>query len=181
MKRILVFVFASLLMLCNWAVASPAHAQSLLSASTAATSVDTKAKIDFLEQVRTQLLPQLESILTPEQQAQLEAAMTEGKASFRKAFKSMLLTPEQKTQLATAFKSLPNAEAFSAMTPEQKMQLFMKKKEMFMPTPEEISQKISDGMKNQETKNKEGFIPSPEEISQRISAGMKMIKNKMED
>jgi ABC-type transporter MlaC component len=181
MKHVLAFIFASWLMLFNLVVASPAQAQTLVADSATATSVNTKPKVDYLEQIKTQLIPQLESILTPEQQTQLESAMTEGKASFRKAFKSMLLTPEQKTQLATVFKSLPNAEAFSSMTPEQKKQLFMKKKEMFMPTPEEITQKISDGMKSKETQSKGALMPSLEEISQKISAGMKMMKSKMAD
>ncbi|MGV0027613.1 hypothetical protein [Phormidesmis priestleyi] len=58
----------------------------------------------------------------------------------RKALKSLTLSPQQKTQLATVFESLPKKEIFAAMTPEQKQAFFAKKQEFFKPTPEEIAE-----------------------------------------
>ena len=96
--------------------------------------------------------------------------MGEGTA-FRKAFKSLTLTPEQKTQLKAVFKDLPKKDAFASLTPEQKKELFLKKKQMFMPTPEEITEKINAGMKSK------GLMP--EKVSEKVKEKMKLIENKM--
>ncbi len=66
--------------------------------------------------------------------------MAEEKTSIRKAFKSAMLTPDQKTKLATVFKSLPQKDFFTSLTPEQKKQLFLKKKDLFIPTADEINE-----------------------------------------
>lgn len=176
MKRIFVPLLITLMLVCNLIFTTPAQANPLLAATSTTTADQVKSTEEFLEQLKSQLLPQLESILTPEQRSQLETAMAEGKTSLRKAFKSITLTPEQKTKLASVFKSLPAKDTFASMTPEQKKQLFMKKKEFFMPTPEEISEKISTGMEK-----KSASIPSLEEISQKISIGLQKMTSKMGD
>lgn len=136
MKRLLMSIFACLIVLLSLVVASTAQAQSLIAASSpsSATVEQTKPKEELMQQLKTQLLPQLETILTPEQSEQFESAMVEGKTSLRKAFKSIMLTPDQKSKLATVLKSLPKKDFFASLTPEEKKQFFMKKKEMFMPT-----------------------------------------------
>jgi peptidoglycan hydrolase CwlO-like protein len=141
MKRFLVSILVCLIVL--FSVTPSVHAATLSSIPSVATSVMLgveQAQEDVMEQLKEKVLPQIQKILTPEQQEQLEDAIVEGKSSMRKAFKSLTLTPEQKTKLATVFKSLPKKEMFTAMSPDQKRQFFMKKKEFFKPTPEEIAE-----------------------------------------
>lgn len=140
MKRLLVSIFACLIVLLNLVVASTAQAQSLTAASPSATVEQSKAREEVTEKLKTQLLPELESILTPEQRDALESAVVEEKMSLRKAFKSMALSSDQKTKLAAVFKSLPKKDFLNSLTPEQKKEFFMKKKEMFIPTAEEIAE-----------------------------------------
>ena len=116
--------------------------------------------------VETQILPKLESVLTPEQLDQFKTEMAKGQ-TFRAAFKALPITPEQKADLKTLFKSATNPDAFATLTPEQKQQLFLKKKAMFMPTSEEITDRISAGMKVKGT-------TLPEGVQEKINAGMKM-------
>lgn len=137
MKRLLVTVLACVFSLMF--ITGVAEAQ-LLKTSPIVGVEGTTLSTDTFEQVKTKILPQFESILTPEQRDKLETAMTGEKASLRKAFKSINLTPEQKSQLGTVFKSLPKKDIFASLTPEQKKELFMKKKELFKPTPEEIAE-----------------------------------------
>ncbi len=139
MKRLLVSIFACLIVLLNLVVGT-AQAQSLTASSPSATVEQTKARQEVMEQLKTQLIPELESILTPAQCDDFESAVVEGKMSLRKAFKSMALTSDQKTKLATVFKSFPKQDFLNSLTPEQKKQFFMKKKEMFMPSAEEIAE-----------------------------------------
>ena len=139
MKRLLVSIFACLIVLLNLIVAGTAQAQSLTAASPSAT-VETKAREEVMEKIKAEFLPQLESILTPEQRDEFKTAVVDEKMSLRKAFKSMALSPEQKTKLATVFKSLPKKDFLNSLTPEQKKEFFMKKKEMFMPTADEIAE-----------------------------------------
>jgi hypothetical protein len=72
----------------------------------------------------------LQSILTPEQWTQFEDAIANG-TSVKKAFKSIVLTPEQKGKVGVMMKSVPK-EYFTSLTPTQKRELFMQKKEFFM-------------------------------------------------
>ncbi|NJP12387.1 MAG: hypothetical protein HC866_25395 [Leptolyngbyaceae cyanobacterium RU_5_1] len=148
----------------------------------------------LVKQLETDFLPKIETILSPEQREKLSSAFSEGGASLRKAFKSLTLTPSQKSELSSLFKSLPKRDIFASLTPEQKKQLFVKNKELFMPTPQEISEKISRGMKMKGVSMPEGvsekisakmksvgkFIPTPKEIGEKVSAGMKMMKSKVE-
>jgi hypothetical protein len=136
MKRFFVSILVSLIVL--FSCANFAQADPLVAISSIVPTVDT-VKEDPMAQLKTKVLPQIQNILTPAQQEQLEAALIDGKIGIRKAFKSLTLTPTQKTQIATVFKSLPKKELFTSMTPAQKREFFMKKKEMFAPTPEEIA------------------------------------------
>ncbi|MGB5961346.1 MAG: hypothetical protein WBG73_11850 [Coleofasciculaceae cyanobacterium] len=135
MKRFFLSILASLVVFLSFT--SIAQAQPLSNVSSLMLAVVQK---EAMAQLKEKVLPQIEDILTAEQEKQLETAMSSGKISMRKAFKSLALTPAQKTQLATVLKTLPKKELFSSMTPEQKREFFMKKKEIFMPTPEEISE-----------------------------------------
>jgi Spy/CpxP family protein refolding chaperone len=139
MKRFFVSILVSLIMVfgaTNWVQVSPSIA--------ATTTVPAVEKgVDAIEQLKTTILPQIQNILTPEQEQQLETAIVGDKISIRKAFKSLMLTPDQKTKLAAVFKSLPKKEIFTSMTPAQKRQFFMTKKEIFLPTPEEIAKSKS--------------------------------------
>lgn len=139
MKRLLVSIFACLIVLLNLVVADTTQAQSLTASPPSAT-VDTKARQEVMEKLKSEFLPQLESILTTEQRDELESALVEEQMSLRKAFKSMALSSDQKTKLAAVFKSLPKKDFLNSLTPEQKKQFFMKKKEMFIPTADEIAE-----------------------------------------
>lgn len=173
MKRKVVTILACLVVLLNLVIAHPVQAQPLaqitlpglskLGFSKAELTLEQKAMI---EQLEDEIVPKLESIFTPEQREQFISAVGEGK-SFRKAFKSITLTPAQKTELASVMKSIPKADFFATLTPEQKKGFFMKKKDMFMPTAEEITEKINAGMKK-----KEMFAPTAEELGEKIGIGM---------
>jgi|SRR5579883_123361 len=130
---------------------------------------------NIVEQLKTQVLPQFESILSPEQRDRLQAEIVDAKASLRKAFKKIALSTEQKTKLANVFKTLPKKDVFASLTPEQKKGLFAK--DAFKPTPEAISDKINAKM--QFAKDKGALtMPTPKEISDKISAKMKLAKEK---
>lgn len=177
MKRIAIAICVCAMLVFNLVVAGPVWAEAIAAFSLPGLPLAdvSKPSEDLLAKLETEILPQLESILTPEQREQFTTAVGEG-TSFRKAFKALTLTPAQKSQLKALFQSLPKKDAFASLTPEQKRQLFLKKKEFFMPTSEEIADKIKAGMKNKET-----FAPTPEEIGEKIDAGLKMIKSKLED
>jgi Spy/CpxP family protein refolding chaperone len=137
------FFLAILVSLIVWvSSANFAHAQP----PAAATAVE-PTQVDTMADLKATVLPQIQAILTPEQQEQLETAIVEGNTSIRKAFKSLTLTPAQKVQLATVFKSLPKKEVLTTMSPAQKREFFMKKKEIFKPTAEEISGYAADPSK----------------------------------
>lgn len=197
MKRLLVSILACLMAIVGLAISAPADASASPATLPGVYLADASASApfdkDLLTQLETEILPQLEAIFTPEQSEQFKANIADG-VSFRKAFKSLMLTPEQKTQLKTVLKSVPKKDAFASLTPDQKKQLFMKKKEMFMPTSEEITDRISAGMKAKGTflpegvkekidagmKKKDAFIPTPESITEKIKAGMEKPENGME-
>ena len=128
-----------LIVLLNLVVADTTQAQSLTASPPSAT-VDTKARQEVMEKLKSEFIPQLESVLTPEQRDELESAVVEEEMSLRKAFKSMALSSDQKIKLAAVFKSLPKKDFLNSLTPEQKKQFFMKKKEMFIPTADEIAE-----------------------------------------
>ncbi|MBD3881048.1 hypothetical protein IFO70_04700 [Phormidium tenue FACHB-886] len=164
MKRKLVSLLAVVLV-ALLSFSGAAQAQPLIQLSFPGTNIQlTEKQQDLLKQLEADVLPQIENILTPQQRQQFTSNVADG-MSFRKAFKSLTLTPEQKTELAALFKTLPKKDIFASMTPAQKKEIFMKRKEMFTPTSEEITEKIRVGMKKGE-----GFIP--EGITDKIKAGM---------
>ena len=150
----------------------------------------------LMEALQSKYVPEIESILFPDQREKFEQAIQDG-YSLRKAFKTMALTAEQKTELAAAMKAVPMGDLFASLTPEQKKEVFMNKKEMFMPTPDEIVEKIKAGIKSKEAlspdapgaemtltadeiaekvklgfEKKKEFMPSMEEIKEKIAAKM---------
>lgn len=125
---------------------------------------------DLLKQLETEILPQIASVLTPEQQADFAAKISAG-TSFRKAFKAVTLTPAQKTKLSTVFKAIPKKDIFATLTPAQKKQLFLKNKQLFIPTAEQISAKVSAG--KQLAGGKSSFAPSTDTIVEKINAKLK--------
>jgi DNA-binding MarR family transcriptional regulator len=139
----------------------------------------TEEQQELIQQLEDKYVPEIESILFPEQQAEFEKAIQNG-YSMRKAFRDMALTPQQKYELASVVKTIPKSAIFASLTPEQKKEIFLKKKEMFMPTPEEITEKIKAGM---EAKDKfapdvprPDFAPTAEEIGEKIKAGFEKKK-----
>lgn len=169
MKHLLVSIAACIMIALNLLVANPANAISItplgLSSLYFADAPAATASQDWIAQLEKEILPKLETIFTPEQREQFKQDITNG-ISFRKAFKSLALTTEQKTQLKTLLKSVSKKDALASLTPEQKKQLFMKKKEMFMPTSEEITDKINAGMKGK-------GVSMPEAVKEKIDAAMK--------
>lgn len=196
MRRIWITVLACAVVVLNLVVASAAQAQAIAAFSLPTLQLaDATDEIQgWLTQLESEVLPKLESILFPEQRERFKAAIAEG-ASLRKAFKSITLNPEQKSQIKDLLKELPSTDVFASLTPEQKKQLFTRKGEAFMPSSGEISEKINSGMKtkgaylpegvsekiNAKIKDKESFIPTPEDITKKISDGMKMVQEKIED
>lgn len=184
MKYFLISLLAMALMLINPTVVDATPAQPLVANAPFYLAQTAEPVQDLITRLETEILPQIEAILTPEQREALQVDVSEGGASLRKALKSLSVTPEQKSQLKALIKSLPKDDAFATLTPEERKQFFLKKKEFFMPTAEEISEKISNKMKFAKEKGsfmgKDDFMPTAEEISEKISAKMKMLKSKIE-
>lgn len=150
MKRLFVWLCLGILVLLSWGMpVSPVQAQptqlSLPSLKTSSTQGSSEEQKALFEQIQERVMPEIEAILYPEQYKQLETAINQG-MSLRKAFKSLNLTPEEKTKLVALFKSIPKSSMFASLTPEQKKQLFLKKKEFFKPTVEEIQDKMNDSI-----------------------------------
>jgi hypothetical protein len=178
MKRLLASFLISLIVLLSLGIPKIAQAQSIAAMNFPSlfSTEAVGAGADLLKKFETEILPQLENALSPEQREQFKAAVADG-TSFRKAFKALTLSPEQKSQVGTLLKSLPKKDFFAALTPEEKKQLFLKKKDLFKPTPEEIGEKISAKMKVVTDKNP--FAPTGAEIGEKISAKMNSIKEKV--
>ncbi|MCU0527228.1 MAG: hypothetical protein MUF72_20670 [Elainella sp. Prado103] len=158
---------------------NPVQAQPLLALALpgfSSPSTATDAQKELLQLLEDEIIPQIANVLTPAQREQFETAIENG-ASLRKAFKSITLTPEQKSQLGATLGSLSKKDIFATLTPEQKKELFMKKKELFMPTAEEIVEKITEKLKVAEEKVA-GKL-TPEEIGEKINEKFKMIQTKL--
>ncbi|MER3433582.1 MAG: hypothetical protein C4288_09140 [Leptolyngbya sp. ERB_1_1] len=147
MKRTLVSVFAGLIMVMSFAVMPVAQAVPLFAAVEAPA-----ATVDPFAELKAKIVPELEKILTPEQRTQLEDAIANG-TSLKKAFKSVALTPEQKGKVGMMMKSVPK-DVFTSLTPEQKRDLFMQKKDFFMANGKA---KAEEAMKAAEMKVKEAM------------------------
>lgn len=169
MKRFVASVIASLFVLMV-SLASPNSAYAESSA---------------LESLKSEVMPQLTEILTPSQQERFEESLSQGE-SFRKTFKALLLTPTQKRQVKAVLSSVPEKNVFASLSPMEKKGLFLKKKEAFMPSSEEIIDKINTGMPEGETmtkdvedkikaglKRRDEFMPSSDSIIEKIESKLK--------
>ncbi|MBW4440132.1 MAG: hypothetical protein KME10_02605 [Plectolyngbya sp. WJT66-NPBG17] len=145
MKRTLVTVFACLMLVMGFTVASTSVALAAVEAPA--------ATADPFAELKAKIVPELESILTPEQRTQFEDAIANG-TNVKKAFKSIALTPEQKGKVGMMMKSVPK-DVFTSLTPEQKRELFMQKKDFFMASGKSkaeaaiktVETKVTDAMK----------------------------------
>lgn len=139
----------------------------------------TSEQESLIEELKSKYVPEIESVLFPEQREKFEQAIQDG-LSLRKAFKSMALTPQQKTELAATMKTVPKGALFAALTPEQKKEVFMNKKEMFMPTPDEIAERIKAGMESKAAFAPDApgaeMAPTPEEIAEKVKLGLEKKK-----
>ncbi len=146
MVRRFVLAIAGLWLLWSVMLGQPAIAQPLGTWNLPIAASATEAVKDLFEQLHDEFLPKLEEVLYPEQREQF-SKLVGGGSSFRKAFKSLTLTPEQKMKLKGVLMGLPKKDAFASLTPEQKKQLVMKTKDLFKPTPAEIAEKVEAGLK----------------------------------
>lgn len=193
MKRILVSIIA--LVLVIWvSVALPGEAiAGLVGFWGDRPSQAIAAGPDRLTQLKRDVLPQLEAVLTPLQREVLETNISKGD-SFRKTFKTLMLTPQQKHQIKDILRTVPQRNAFAALTPVEKKKLFVQKKEEFMPTSDEILErvkaaklekgetvsedvqaKIEQGVKMRDT-----FMPSAETIMERIEQKIEAVDDSLE-
>jgi hypothetical protein len=133
----------------------------------------------LMQQLQDKYVPEIEAILYPEQREKFEEAIQDG-YSMRRAFREMYLTPEQKTELASVVKQIPKSSIFASLTPDQKKEVFMKKKEMFMPTAEEIQERIKAGIEAKQQFAPDApdaeLAPTAEEIGEKIKAGFEKKK-----
>jgi hypothetical protein len=139
MTRFLVCLLVSVLVMSGL-IADPAQARSLSGLGWMPQLAETATPElvqDALGKLESEILPKLENILSPEQREQFQAAIAEG-GSFRRTFKALNLTPEQKMQLGKLLKTLPKRDLFNSLSAEQKKQLFLKKKDLFAPTAAEF-------------------------------------------
>lgn len=138
MKRTLVTVLACVMIAMSFAIAPMTQAAPMFLAAVEAPA----ATIDPFAELKAKIVPELESILTPDQRTQLEDAIANG-TSLKKAFKSIALSPEQKGKVGMMMKSVPK-DYFTSLTPAQKRELFMQKKDFFMAKGKE---KAAEAMK----------------------------------
>lgn len=191
-------LFSLIIFTASWVCVAPAQANtlqqptqvlgfSLFSWSDGAD--DTSA----FKQLKSEVMPRLSEILTPRQQEMFQESIAGGE-SFRKTFRSLMLTPDQKREIKSVINTIPRRDAFAALTPVEKKELFLKKKEVFMPSseeiidkikakspegvevPEEIQEKIKTGVKMRDT-----FMPTSEEIMDKIKAGMENAEKGLEE
>lgn len=192
MKRILASILTCLIIvLVSLTASGDALAGQFMPASIRdffVTSV-TQSDKDAMAQLQTEVMPQLEAILSPEQVEMFETEIASG-TSFRKTFKSLMLMPEQKADLKSLLKSLPQRNTFAALTPTQKKRLFLEKKEAFTPSSDEIIDRINakietsggtlpEGVREKidaGVRAKDTFQPSPESIMEKIEAGIDSAK-----
>lgn len=118
----------------------------------------------FLDNLEAEILPELETILNPEQKTAFDAALETG--SLREAIEAATLTIEQEEQLDTAVKSALKAKV-NALSPAEKQEFFinqkaafLKSKDQFMPDLTAINEK------------KKAFMPDFKAISEKKKAFM---------
>ncbi len=191
MKRVLFSIIVCTALVLNLFISGVAAAKPMFNLPFLAGASGTEAlpAEELTQLLETKVLPEIESLLTPEQREQFIMALADGK-SLRKAFKAMTLTPDQKAELAAYLKSsMYGKGVLASLTPEQKKQFFLKKAEAFTPTADEIAEQIVGKMPlAKDTGNVEpqaltdkiaeklkmfmgkgtGIKPTPEEIGQKI-------------
>lgn len=167
MKRLFISLLASVVVLLTLTIGRTAHAfpAPFVSPGFYLADAATATVGDWMTQLETEILPQLEEIFSPDQREKFKTDIANG-TSFRKAFKSLTLTPEQKSQVKDLLSGVTKKDAFAALTPDQKKQLFAKKKDLFMPTSEEIADRIDASLKAK-------GMAMPEDVKQKIDAGLK--------
>lgn len=198
LKRVVFSIFSGLVILATTLLSiSPAQASTLsyisplgFSLFNRTSSVD---ETSAFKQLKSDVIPRLGEILTPRQREMFEDSISSGE-SFRKTFRSLMLTSDQKRQIKSVINTIPRKDAFAALTPMEKKELFLKKKEVYMPSseeiidkikaktpegvevPEEIQEKIKAGVDMRDT-----FMPSSEEIMDKIKAGMEKAGEGLDD
>ncbi|KPQ36676.1 MAG: LTXXQ motif [Phormidesmis priestleyi Ana] len=224
MKRFLASIIACLVFFgLSFAATDMAYAHSLASSQSPAILESLESKVSFLTSqaaylastpatattpsaskqeapkdtvtlLKTTVMPQLLAILTPEQLETFETNISNG-SSFRKTFKTLMLTSDQKRGIKTVLSTIPKKDTFASLTPTEKKKLFLEKKESFMPTSEEIIDKINAGMEGEgETvskavqdkiekglKARDTFKPSAKTIMEKIEAGIESVKESLDD
>ena len=91
---------------------------------TPADSVDDTSAFKLL---KSEVMPRLSEILTPRQQELFRDSIADGE-SFRKTFRSLMLTPDQKRQIKSVINTIPRKDAFAALTPVEKKRAFLEEK-----------------------------------------------------
>ncbi|MGC1308721.1 MAG: hypothetical protein WA885_15960 [Phormidesmis sp.] len=197
MKRILISIATCLVIfIASLTIASEAYASGFSPANVRSayfTTAATAGMPEVLKKIKSDVVPQLTEILTPQQLEMFESGISSG-SSFRKTFKSLMLTSEQKHEIKAVLATVPRRDAFAALTPMEKKELFLKKKEAFMPSSEEIIDRINTGKGEGGTVSKEvqdkieqgikardTYMPSSESIVDKIKAGVKGAIDSVED
>lgn len=170
MKRLLTVWFISLLLVGAIALGLPR-----VSLATPLSQTDTPPN-SFVEKLKTDVLPQLEDLLSPEQIAAFDQALETG--NLRKAFDAADLTMEQKDQVSALVKSLPKGSLSALAADKQEFFLSQKEgafdKEQFMPDFKAIQEKKKAFMPDFEAiqAKKKAFMPDFEAIQAKKKAFM---------
>lgn len=171
MKRLLTVWFVSLLLVGAIALGLPR-----VSLATPLLSQTGTPPNPFVEKLKTDVLPQLEDLLSPEQIAAFDQALETG--NLRKAFDAADLTMEQKDQVSALVKSLPKGSLSALAADKQEFFLSQKEgafdKEQFMPDFKAIQEKKKAFMPDFEAiqAKKKAFMPDFEAIQAKKKAFM---------
>ena len=125
-------------------------------------------------------MPEIEEILYPDQRERFEEAIQDG-YSMPPGLSGNVSDPRaKKRNWLRSLSQIPKSSIFASLTPDQKKEIFMKKKEMFMPTAEEIQERIRAGMEAKQQFNPDAadteMAPTAEEIAEKIKAGFEKKK-----
>lgn len=168
-RTVFSLLFSLLIVVASFLTVAPVQASVMHSPQTLAFNLftwsDEADTTSAFKQLKSEVIPRLSEILTPRQEEMLKESISDGE-SFRKTFRSLMLTPDQKQEIKSVINTIPRRDAFAALTPLEKKELFLKKKEAFMPSSEDIIDRIK-------AKNPEG-VEVPKEIQEKIKASVKM-------
>lgn len=207
-KFVSLIVAISVFLLGSLAIPSSAHANRFIPAGlnipsffrgsptetdVSLAGVAAKPAADPLSRLKAEVVPGLMEVLTPRQEELFAADIANG-ISFRRTFRDLMLTSEQKHELKVVLNSVPERNLFASLTPVQKKELFLQKKDAFMPTSEDIVDRINAGMppgesisEEVQTKIEAGinkrdeFMPSSESIMDKIKASVESVKESLDD